>query len=85
MQPWATPDGRWVLCYNGEVFNYRALQADLTALGHRLRTDSDTEVVLEAFREWGPGRGAPAGGAFPPLPSPTPRPAGSTWPGIRSG
>ncbi len=55
VQPWTSPDGRWVLCYNGEVFNYRALQADLTSLGHQLRTDSDTEVVLEAFREWGPG------------------------------
>ncbi len=55
VQPWTSPDARWVLCYNGEIFNYRALQADLTALGHGLRTDSDTEVVLEAFREWGPG------------------------------
>ena len=42
-----------MLCYNGEVFNYRVLQAELTRLGHRLRTDSDTEVVLEAFLEWG--------------------------------
>jgi asparagine synthase (glutamine-hydrolysing) len=53
VQPWVSADGRWVLCYNGEVFNYRGLQAELTALGHRLRSDSDTEVVLEAFREWG--------------------------------
>ena len=42
-----------MLCYNGEIFNYRVLQAELTRLGHRLRTDSDTEVVLEAFLEWG--------------------------------
>jgi asparagine synthase (glutamine-hydrolysing) len=42
-----------VLCYNGEVFNYRALQAELASRGHRLRSDSDTEVVLEAFLEWG--------------------------------
>lgn len=53
IQPFTSADGRWVLCYNGEVFNYRVLQAELTRLGHRLRTDSDTEVVLEAFLEWG--------------------------------
>jgi asparagine synthase (glutamine-hydrolysing) len=55
IQPWRSADGRWVLCYNGEVFNYRALQAELTSRGHRLRSDSDTEVVLEAFLEWGAG------------------------------
>ena len=54
IQPFTSADGRWVLCYNGEVFNYRVLQAELTRLGHRLRTDSDTEVVLESFLEWGP-------------------------------
>ena len=53
VQPFTSADGRWVLCYNGEVFNYRMLQAELASLGHRLRTDSDTEVVLEAFLEWG--------------------------------
>ncbi len=55
VQPWRSADGRWVLCYNGEVFNYRALQAELTGRGHRLRSDSDTEVVLEAFLAWGAG------------------------------
>jgi asparagine synthase (glutamine-hydrolysing) len=53
IQPWRSADGRWVLCYNGEVFNYRALQAELASRGHRLRSDGDTEVVLEAFLEWG--------------------------------
>lgn len=53
IQPWRSADGRWVLCYNGEVFNYRALQAELASRGRRLRSDSDTEVVLEAFLEWG--------------------------------
>ena len=53
-----------MLCYNGEIFNYRALQADLTGLGHRLRTDSDTEVVLEAFCEWGARRGPRLRGEF---------------------
>jgi len=53
VQPWVSADGRWVLCYNGEIFNYRELRAELTGLGRRLRTDSDTEVVLEAFLQWG--------------------------------
>jgi asparagine synthase (glutamine-hydrolysing) len=53
IQPWTSADGRWALCYNGEVYNYRPLRAELAALGHVLRSDSDTEVVLEAFLEWG--------------------------------
>jgi asparagine synthase (glutamine-hydrolysing) len=53
VQPWVSADGRWVLCYNGEVFNYRELRARLAGLGRRLRTRSDTEVVMEAFLEWG--------------------------------
>ncbi len=82
IQPWRSADGRWVLCYNGEVFNYRALQAELTSRGHRLRSDSDTEVVLEAFLEWGD---AWSGGcaASSRSPWPTPWPTGSTWPAIR--
>jgi asparagine synthase (glutamine-hydrolysing) len=55
VQPWCSADGRWLLCYNGEIFNYRDLQAELRSLGRELRTDSDTEVVLEAFLQWGPG------------------------------
>lgn len=53
VQPWVSADGRWLLCYNGEVFNHRQLHAELEGLGHRFRSDSDTEVVLEAFLEWG--------------------------------
>ena len=53
IQPWTSADGRWLLCYNGEIFNYRALQAELASLGHELRSSSDTEVVLESFLEWG--------------------------------
>lgn len=53
VQPWSSADGRWTVCYNGEVYNFRPLRAELAALGHTLRTDSDTEVVLEAFLEWG--------------------------------
>lgn len=53
VQPWLSADGRWLLCYNGEIFNYRQLRAELTGLGRALRSESDTEVVLEAFLEWG--------------------------------
>lgn len=53
VQPWTTGDGRWLLCYNGEIFNYRALGDELRRLGRSLRTDSDTEVLLEAFLQWG--------------------------------
>ncbi|MDA8341635.1 MAG: asparagine synthase-related protein [Actinomycetota bacterium] len=55
VQPWCSEDGRWALCYNGEVFNHDELRAELHRLGHRFRTRGDTEVVLEAFLEWGEG------------------------------
>jgi asparagine synthase (glutamine-hydrolysing) len=42
------------IVYNGELYNYRALRAELTARGARFSTQSDTEVVLEAWRAWGP-------------------------------
>jgi len=43
------------LVYNGELYNYRALRAELIARGTHFTTNSDTEVVLEAWRCWGPG------------------------------
>lgn len=43
------------LSYNGELYNYRELRAELQGHGVRFTTDSDTEVVLEAWRAWGPG------------------------------
>jgi asparagine synthase (glutamine-hydrolysing) len=43
-----------VLIYNGELYNYKPLKAELRARGVRFRTESDTEVVLEAWRCWGP-------------------------------
>ena len=53
VQPWLSADGRWLLCYNGEIFNYRQLRAELIALGRELRSESDTELALEAFLQWG--------------------------------
>jgi asparagine synthase (glutamine-hydrolysing) len=52
-QPMATPDGRYVLSYNGEVFNYRELRVELEAVGHVFHSRSDTEVVLAALARWG--------------------------------
>jgi len=43
------------LVYNGELYNYKALRAELAGRGIRFTTESDTEVVLEAVRYWGPG------------------------------
>lgn len=43
------------LCYNGELYNYQALRQELAAAGVSFRSASDTEVVLEAWRRWGPG------------------------------
>ena len=42
------------IVYNGELYNYRALRAELSTFGVQFRTQSDTEVVLEAWRRWGP-------------------------------
>jgi asparagine synthase (glutamine-hydrolysing) len=52
-QPFLTEDGRYAAVYNGEVYNYRELMAELEALGHSFRTVCDTEVVVRAFAEWG--------------------------------
>lgn len=64
VQPWVSADGRWVLCYNGEVYNHTQLRAELTALGRTFRSVSDTEVVLEAFLQWGDDAVAKLRGEF---------------------
>ncbi|MFB7599222.1 asparagine synthase (glutamine-hydrolyzing) [Streptomyces sp. NPDC056160] len=48
-----TPAGTVALVYSGEAYNFTELRADLTARGHRFTTDSDTEVVLRGYLEWG--------------------------------
>ncbi|MGX4694235.1 N-acetylglutaminylglutamine amidotransferase [Streptomyces sp. JNUCC 63] len=52
-QPMADPRVRLVGVFNGCVYNYRELRADLVTRGHRFFSDSDTEVVLKAYQEWG--------------------------------
>jgi asparagine synthase (glutamine-hydrolysing) len=54
VQPMVSTDGRLALTYNGEVYNFREVRAELEALGHGFRTESDTEVVLAAWAQWGP-------------------------------
>ena len=52
-EPMATSDGRFVLSYNGEVYNFQELRVELEALGRRFRSRTDAEVVLHALAEWG--------------------------------
>ena len=52
-QPMSTDDGRYVLVYNGELYNFRELGRELESRGHVLRSRGDTEVVLRAWQEWG--------------------------------
>src|SRR5438876_5160192 len=52
-QPMATPDGRYYIVYNGEIYNYLELRSELEDLGHQFRSRSDTEVLLAAYAQWG--------------------------------
>jgi asparagine synthase (glutamine-hydrolysing) len=63
-QPMASADGRFVITFNGQVFNYVELRQELEQLGHRFRTRSDTEVLLAAYERWGPDCAARLRGMF---------------------
>jgi asparagine synthase (glutamine-hydrolysing) len=52
-QPMATSDNRFHIVFNGEVYNYLELKAELEALGHQFQTQTDTDVILQAYVEWG--------------------------------
>ena len=53
-QPMHSKDGRFVLTYNGEVFNFKELRRELEAAGYAFTSRTDSEVVLHAFEQWGP-------------------------------
>ena len=53
-QPMVTADGQFALTYNGELYNFQELRAELEGRGRQFRSRSDTEVILQAYAEWGP-------------------------------
>jgi asparagine synthase (glutamine-hydrolysing) len=52
-QPMVTRDGRFALSYNGEIYNFLEIKSELAALGYIFRSQTDSEVVLNAWAEWG--------------------------------
>jgi asparagine synthase (glutamine-hydrolysing) len=52
-QPMQSVEQRYTLIFNGEIYNYRDLKAELGRSGHAFRGDSDTEVILAGFSQWG--------------------------------
>ncbi|WP_404310024.1 asparagine synthase (glutamine-hydrolyzing) [Neorhodopirellula lusitana] len=52
-QPMHSPDGQVVIVFNGEIYGYRNLRDRLAGLGHKFQTQSDTEVLLHAYLQWG--------------------------------
>ena len=63
-QPMPTSDGQLRLVYNGEIYNFKELRAELQGRGHVFHTSSDTEVLLHGYREWGLGLLERLGGMF---------------------
>ncbi|RJP62048.1 MAG: asparagine synthase (glutamine-hydrolyzing) [Candidatus Auribacter fodinae] len=63
-QPFYSPERKYVLSYNGELYNFRELREKLISLGHVFTTHSDTEVVLHSYMEWGTGAFVKFNGMF---------------------
>ena len=52
-QPMYSKNGRWAIIFNGEVYNYKEIQTELKGLGYSFVSNSDTEVIINAFDYWG--------------------------------
>src|SRR6058998_3428707 len=52
-QPMASEDGTVSIVFNGEIYNFQEVRRDLEGRGRRFRTRSDTEVILQAYQQWG--------------------------------
>lgn len=63
-QPMCNEDGTIWITFNGEIYNYRELRAQLKARGHRFKTTSDTEVIVHAYEEWNEDCAAKFNGIF---------------------
>ncbi|HEU5292739.1 MAG TPA: asparagine synthetase B, partial [Cyclobacteriaceae bacterium] len=55
-QPMHSADGRYVIVFNGEIYNFKKLRSDLEQEGCTFKTTSDTEVLLASFHRWGIGK-----------------------------
>jgi asparagine synthase (glutamine-hydrolysing) len=53
LQPMSSPDQQVWIVFNGEIYNYKSVRRELEQLGRRFRTESDTEVILQAYEVWG--------------------------------
>ena len=63
-EPMISQDARFVITFNGEIYNYRELRSELAGKGHQFRTQTDTEVLLTAWQEWGEAALARLNGMF---------------------
>ena len=54
MQPMSNDNRYWIV-FNGEIYNFQALRKELELLNHKFYSDTDTEVILNSFKEWGLG------------------------------